>query len=353
MFINKSTSLLILLCGTIFFHAIACAAGDEEKASPIQFSGTIESEAGIAIIQGDETTAESDLALATVEVGADVQLSDNVVAHLLLLYEEGENDDNIAVDEGSIALKNVYGTPLAITFGRLYVPFGEFNSHFVSDPFTLEIAEAGKTALQLGIEHQFLAASLALFKSGVVAANDDNNHINNFAFSISATTPEDTLGEGISLSAGASLVKNFADTDGIGDVIGVNFDTDKLDNIPFGIGVFTSVGLSRAFLESEFITALSDFSGETTASATFESKPWALNAEIGYVLENLPIPIEIAAKFERLHQSKDNNVNRFGGVISAGFFGETAGFAVEFLRTDAGNESDTENTLTFQLSTEF
>ena len=66
MFINKSTGLLILLYGAIFFYAIACAAQDEEKTSPIQFSGAIESEAGIAVIQGDETTAESDFALATV-----------------------------------------------------------------------------------------------------------------------------------------------------------------------------------------------------------------------------------------------------------------------------------------------
>ena len=120
-----------------------------------------------------------------------------------------------------------------------------------------------------------------------------------------------------------------------------------------GIGVFTSVGLSGAFLEGGFITALGDFSGETATGETFESKPWALNAEIGYAPEILPIPIEVAAKFERLHQNEDANVNRFGGVISAGLFGEMAVIAVEFLRTDAGNESDIENTLTFQLSAEF
>lgn len=349
MLINKIINLLILLCGAIFLISIAHAAEDEERTSLIQFNGLIESEAGIAIIQGDETTTESDFALATVELGADAQLSDNVEAHLLLLYEEGENDDNIAVDEGNIALKNIYGTPLSITFGRLYVPFGEFNSHFVSDPFTLEIAETGKTALQLGAEHEFLAVSLAFFKSGVVAEGEENNNLNNISARIAVTPTEEMVGEGISLSVGASFIKNLADTDGIGDVIG--FDADKLDDIPLGLGAFTSVGLSGAFLEGEFITALGDFSGKTATGAIFESKPWALNAEIGYALENLPIPIEVAAKFERLHQGEDANVNRFGGVISAGLFAETASIAAEFLRADAGDES--ENTLTFQLSAEF
>jgi len=120
-----------------------------------------------------------------------------------------------------------------------------------------------------------------------------------------------------------------------------------------GIGVFTSIGLSGAFLEGEFITVVSELSGKRATGESFESKPWALNAEIGYALANLPIPIEVAAKFERLHQGEDANVNRFGGVISAGLFGETAGVALEFLRTDAGKSSDAENTLTFQLSTEF
>ena len=347
MLIDKIINFLILFYSSIFVTSIAYAA--EEVTSPIQFSGLIESEAGVAIIQEVETTTESDFALATVEFGADAQLSDNVLAHLLLLYEEGENNDNIAVDEGSIALKNIYGTPLAITFGRLYVPFGEFNSHFVSDPFTLEIAETGKTALQIGIEHQIFAGSLALFKSGVVAAGEENNHLNNISACIAITPTEEMLGEGISISVGASFIKNLADTDGIGDVTG--FDADKLDDIPLGLGAFTSVGLSGVFLEGEFIAALGDLSGKTATGATFESKPWTLNTEIGYSLEGLPIPIEVAAKFERLHQDEDTNVERFGGVISAGLFDETAGIAAEFLRTDVGDGS--ENTLTFQLSAEF
>jgi len=347
---NKRKSFLLLygVAFLIFFVYMA----EEAKTSSIQFSGAIEAEAGILIAQEDKTTTESELGLATVELGIDSELSDNVEAHLMLLYEEGEND-SIAIDEGTITLKNIYGTPLAITVGRLYVPFGEFNSHFVTDPFTLEIAETNKTVLQFSIEHQFLAASLALFKSGVVAANDENNHINNFATHISATTPEDMLGEGISLAAGTSLVKNFADTDGIGEVIGVNFGTAKLDNIPLGIGVFAIIGLYGTFLEGEFITSRDDFSGKTATDKAFESKPWALNAEIGYTLENLPIPVEVAAKFERLHQSGDANINRFGGVISAGLFGKTAGAVLEFLRIDTDDESDIENTLAFQLSARF
>lgn len=350
---SNTKRTFLLFCGIAFLLPLVCVAEDAET-SPIQFSGTIETSAGILIVKGDdETMTESEFGLATVELGVDSELSDNVEAHLLLLYEEDENDDNIAIDEGTITLKEICGTPLAITVGRLYVPFGEFNSHFLSDPFSSEMVETGKTALQIDFEHEILAASLALFKSGVVAADEEGNHINNIAARISSTTPEGALGEGISLSAGASLVKNLADMDGIGDVIGVDLDADELSDIPLGVGVFTSIGLSGAFLECEFITAMGDFSGKTATDEKFESKPWALNVEIGYALKNLPIPIEVVAKFDRLHQGEDANIDRFGGAISTGFFDETAGLSIEFLRTDAGDESETENMVTFQLSVGF
>ena len=353
----KNISALLLFCCLVFLSPKVCFA-EAAETSAIQLSGLIESEVGILIVQGDEITTESYLALSTVEFSADAQLSDNVLAHLLLLYEEGENDDNLAVDEGSITLRDIYGTPLAITAGRMYLPFGEFNSHFVVDPFTLEMAETNKTALQLGFEREPLSASLALFKSGVVVAGEQRNHINNIAVRIAAIVSEERLREGISLSAGASVIKNLADTDGVGDITGVDLAADKLEEIPLGLGIFTSVGLLGAFLEGEFITALGDFSGETgcpncSAGVAFKSKPWAFNGEIGYTLANLPIPLEVAAKFERLYQGEDANVNRFGGVINASLFSETAGIAAEFLRADAGDASDPENTLTFLLSVEF
>ena len=338
----------LLLCGIVFLLPFVCLA----KAPPIQFSGTIETEVGMLIVRGDETTTESELGLATVELGVDSELSDNVEAHLLLLYEEGENDDNIAIDEGSITLKDIYGTPLSITAGRLYVPFGEFNSHFVSDPFTLEMAETGKTALQLGVEHEFLAASLALFKSGVVPTDEEDNNINNFAARIAITPTEEMLGADISLAVGASLIKNLADTDGIGDVIGVDLEADKLDEIPLGLGAFFSSGISDAFLDGEFITALSDFAGKAEGGA-FENKPWAMNVEIGYAFSQFNFPVEIAAKFEMLHQGEGADVKRFGGVVGTSLFGEIANIGIEFLHTDVREKSDSENTLTLQLTTGF
>ncbi len=78
-----------------------------------------------------------------------------------------------------------------------------------------------------------------------------------------------------------------------------------------------------------------------------------VNVELGYALSQLPVPVEIAAKFEMLHQGEDADIKRFGGVVGTSLFGETANIGIEFLHTDAGEESDLENTLTLQLAAGF
>ncbi len=82
---------------------------------------------------GEDT---SDITLATVEIGLDAQLSKWSSGHILLLYGEGEEDDHIIVDEGTITLGNLDEFPVYLTAGKMYVPFGSFESNMISDPLT-------------------------------------------------------------------------------------------------------------------------------------------------------------------------------------------------------------------------
>ncbi|MDZ7664104.1 MAG: hypothetical protein U5K27_02035 [Desulfotignum sp.] len=49
-------------------------------------------------------------------------------------YEE----DDLFVDEGFITLSGTDAFPAFLTAGRQYLPFGYFDSHFVTDPATLD-----------------------------------------------------------------------------------------------------------------------------------------------------------------------------------------------------------------------
>lgn len=115
----------------------------------IELSGLIEVEAGYVSIDPKEgdSSDESDIAVATVELGVDAEITKHVLGHVLFLYEDGED---ISVDEATITLSGEDVIPAYLTAGEMYVPFGNFESHMISDPLTLEIAETREAAIQVG-----------------------------------------------------------------------------------------------------------------------------------------------------------------------------------------------------------
>ena len=318
----------------VLIVVIPCCMAFAGESAKVEFSGALEGEFGYVMAEDDD---ESDFALATVELGADVSLSPNVDGHILFLYEQGENEDNIAVDEGTIDLELPATLPvgLSLSLGRVYVPFGEFNSHFVADPFTLDIGETGQIALQISASHEIVEASAAFYNEEV----DDSSQIGDMAARVAASAPEGALGEDIGLSLGASFITNMAGTDGLTDMI-----SGEVSERVMGLGSFISLSAMGAFLEAEVVMALGDI--EAPGGGTL--KPRAFNVELGYSLPDTPV--EIAGKFERLSEDGDNSTNRFGGVVSIGLFDETASLALEFLRTDDGAA---ENSIVGQLAVEF
>ena len=71
----------------------------------------------------------NDIALATVEIGIDGEINPSVQGHVLLLWEEGESENiNDFMDEGTITISNPEKCPYYLTAGKMYLPFGSFES---------------------------------------------------------------------------------------------------------------------------------------------------------------------------------------------------------------------------------
>ncbi|HDK37764.1 MAG TPA: LbtU family siderophore porin, partial [Thiolapillus brandeum] len=109
----------------------------------ITFSGLVEVEASYVDTPDGN---ESDIVVATVEFGIDAQLTDWINTHILFLYEDGM--DNPEVDEAIVTIANLEEAPWLLAAGRMYAPFGNFDSNMVSDPLTLEIGETREEAIQ-------------------------------------------------------------------------------------------------------------------------------------------------------------------------------------------------------------
>ncbi len=110
---------------------MAATAADE-----VTVSGAVEVELGF----GDDFAgkSQSDIALATVVLGVDAKINDRVTGHVALLHED-DGTEPMEVDEGIISIDLENGW--YFNGGRMYVPFGVYESNLVSDPLTLEIGE--------------------------------------------------------------------------------------------------------------------------------------------------------------------------------------------------------------------
>jgi len=246
----------------------------------VSFSGAIEVEASIG--EDFDNTKNSDITLATVELGFDSQVTDWASGHVLALYEEGED---FTIDEAFITLGNVEKLPMYFAAGRMYVPFGNFESNMISDPLTLEIAETQETALQIGFEIAGLYGSVFAFNGDTNKAGGDSQ-IEQFGANIGYALEQD----GFAFDIGASYINSMGDTDGMSGILEEQslLEADYVD----GIGAYAIVAIGPISVIGEYITALDDFDD------THDNQPMAFNVETGYTFEISGMESTIAVAYQ-------------------------------------------------------
>ncbi|MGM0425354.1 MAG: LbtU family siderophore porin [Thermodesulfobacteriota bacterium] len=293
---------------------------------------------------------ESSLEVATAEVGLDADLHDNVSTHILFLWEEGENNDNISVDEAFVSLGNFASCPAYGILGRQYVPFGAFETHMVSDPLSLEMGETQETAALLGFEHQGLYGSGYLF-NGDVEEKGSDSHLDNFGLSLGYAAELADL----ELDLQLGYMNNMADTDGI---------SDELDD---EVRDYVDGGFARALLASrgftfiaEYISALEDFEENELQFDSDGARPSAWNLELGYSFDFQGRETTLAAAYQGTDQALglDLPEHRYLAVASMGLFDNLATLSLEYAYDEDYSESkggtgDEAHTVTTQLAVEF
>ena len=302
--------------------------------------GLLEVEASYAEPDGGD--AESDLTLATAELALVATLNDFVGGHLVLLYEEEEDaEDDLDVDEAVISLTSpgsLLGQTPALHAGRMYVPFGMFNSYMVSDPLTLDLGETQDTAALVALEGDLWNLQLGAF-NGDADTHGDNNSIDSWVAAV-----EFTLGD--RLGFGASYLSDLAETD-----IDLVPDTDLYSSSVPAASAFLSAYYGAFGFEAEFVSALEDFDADVVAIGTdlTGDRPAAWNLELAW----MPVAdIQLAARYEGAEDFQDD-VRRYGATVSYGFH-EHALVALEYLYAETDlSEADSVDLVTAQLALEF
>ncbi len=265
------------------------ARADEKNALLFQgvtLSGLIELEA--AHSEDYEGSSESDLTVATVELGLEAVLDDWIKGNLLFLYEEDDTDPP-EVDEAIITIGNLEKSPFFAEIGQMYI-WGRYETNLVSDPLTLEIGELRSTALKLGAEKNGMNGWLAVFSgnsrkgwlekgnAGETIEHSENKKLDRIAAQLGYGQASDDFGYDVSFS----YVNNLADSDTLNDAITYS---KALQDYVGGYTAFVKLDMAGFTGIVEYLTANDAFAENELSFANHGAKPKAWNLELGYTFD--------------------------------------------------------------------
>jgi hypothetical protein len=311
-----------------------------------QVDGLIEVEAGFGRTAFDDPAQDDeksgDVDLATVELAIGAKISDHADAFVLFKYEEEE----LFLDEGFITLTGTERFPAYLTAGRQYIPFGNFESHFITDPTTLLLGETNEGALVLGYRPfgDIVDISVGVFNGKVDEAGSDDL-VFNYTGRIAVAPRE-------GLTFGASYTSNLAAADAFADQV-----QSDLKGYVAGWSLFATATLfERLTLSAEYLAALEAFeAGEIYDEGdTIKRRPTAWNLELGYAFSDR---WQAALRYGG---SLDGDAGsgeflpktQYGAVVNWGLF-ENTNVALEYLHSDFENDHQTSDAVTLQLAVEF
>jgi len=316
----------------------------------VAIGGVIEAEYGA--VKFDDGTRESGYALATVELGIDAKLNEFVDGHILVLHEDGATEP-WEVDEATItvhAKNNLY----FVSAGRMFVPFGHYDSNMISDPLTLELGEIREAALQAGMEEAGITLSGFTFNGDTIEASDalaGNDEADQYGYAISYTLEEGP----VSFAVGAGYINNIADTDGISG----NLAAPELVQYVAGNSAFLQVAYKPVSIIVEQVSAADEFDVTELAWQARGAQPVATNSEIAVSFPVGGMEMTVAAGKQTTEEAVALGLpeTRSLAAVRIAIYDKTT-LAFESMTEDDysladGGTGETTKTTTVQLAMEF
>ena len=310
----------------------------------IRFNALIEAEASYA--DTPEGT-DSDLVISTVELGVDAQINDWVNGHVLVLYEQDATDPP-EIDEAIITIANLERSPWSLALGRQYVPFGNYDSHMVSDPLTLEIGETRETAAQLGFVKGDFHALLYGFRG------ETDEGLESLGVNLGWLHEAEGADTGYSLEV--SWTSNLADSNSLRDLIE---RPGPLEKRVAGLGLAASVSLAHWKFIGEYLGAVSAFDPLDLAFDKRGARPQASNLEAAYLfhLFDRETFVALAWQHSRDALALELPEDRYLATLGMEIFTDIS-LALEYshdrdFARNAGGSSDSSYVFTLQLAASF
>ncbi len=285
----------------------------------ISISGLFEAGAGYSYDYGRHTVGEgaADIALTEWHIDLDVSYRKTVEAHATLLWEEDDTEP-VELDEG---WARYIRDGFFIGGGRRCLPFGTFDTFFVSDPFTLELGEMHESGLFFGYESDTVTLTAMVTNGDLVTARKPAERLDLWAAAIDFEPQEN-------IEVRLSWVSNIAEGDGF---LAGALSSDPSYERSVG-GLHASIHIAVACFEclGEFVMPSESFSrNDLDADGDGHGdRPAAANFEIACLVRDGKW--RFAARFEAARQLAGVPVRR-SGVAAAFAPNENTEISVECL----------------------
>ena len=339
---------------------VSSVAFAEDKGLTMEVGALVEVELDYRVDNTDSNdpntkdTSSSDISVATVELYFDGQLTDWISGHVQLLWEQDVTDP-IDMDEAYIAIANEEISSMSYIFGKMYTPFGSFESNMIFDPLTLELGETNESAALIGYDNNFYALGY-IFNGDINETskiNDGDNNIDNFGLKIGYAIGNETF----SIDAGVDYINNLADS----DVLQV-FTVNGLESFVAGLGVHANFNFGMFTVIAEYVDAMDDFQvnelidEDNNPLNTQKRSPSAYNIEAGFEIGTITT---LAVGYQGSSDAMDIGFPESVGLIAVGLdIADSTGLSFELAfpseySTSEGGDGETDIVFTTQLAIEF
>ena len=310
----------------------------------IEVGGVVEVEASYVSPEGGDD--ESDLTLATVELGIAAQVTDWVGAEVALLYED-DGETELDVDVARITLAPPDG-PWFVTAGQFYQPFGVFDSNMVSDPLTLELGEIRESAVAAGFAHGGWSGTVYVFNGSNSKAGGADDNLDNFGLTLGYAA----AGDGYGFSGALGYLNDIGDSDTLQDAVDAGIGNKQVPDYVSGWFASATLEAGDFTLIGEYVAAREDFAPGVLDGGP-AAAPAAWNLELGYAFALAGRGAVAAVGYQGTEEAEalDLPEQRVLAALSVEIFKQTS-LSFEWARDQAydGSESDS---FTGQLAVAF
>jgi len=280
----------------------------EELLTGVSLSGFVQTE----IRYGNDfnNVDSSDIVVDEIGLAIEGKVHKFAKANLSLKYEE----DNTPLEVDNAYLTLTSNSPLYIKAGRLYVPFGNFSTHMVSDPFT-KFAEARESVALLGINTGAFYASAYGFNG--ITQDDARNTIDHYGANLGFGQTTDKM----SFDVGIGYISDIGDS---GSLEGFFADVDDYDYVD-GANAYLNFSAGALSFNGEYITALDNFKTQHLAFNGDGAEPKAYNAEVGLDINLAGYGTTFAVGYQATEEALALQLpeSRIIGALSVGVYTNT------------------------------